>query len=542
MRNCVNILILLLVFALAGCYSCQSWNEAWGKGPREDYPAGIAFWDKDCKPIAKAPPLKPAPAPTPAPAPKPAPAPAVKSECGSPSATGHYPGEGCTVVRLEKNMPLEVAVNTKFDYTIKATNPSNQMLSDVVVTEMLPGNFKVADTNPKAQADGGKLMFALGTLDPGQTKSITISGMATNTECVKSCATVTYVIPTCAAVRVVEPALKLTKTAPASVLLCDPIPVQFVVTNTGTGSAGEVKIEDTLPAGLKTVDGKSSLAFNAGTLGAGQSKTFSTTLKADKTGKYENKAVATSSTGLKAEATTVTEVRQPVLAIAKTGPDKLYLGRPVEYVVTISNKGDAPAADLVIEDQLPAGVKFVSATDGGIAQAGRVRWNLGTLAAGASRKVSVTVMPDQPATLTNTVTATATCAEGVKASVKTAVAGIPAVLLEVIDVDDPIRVGNNETYVITVTNQGSAPDTNIRIVCALEDTQEYVSSGGATNGRLSGNQVVFEPLATLAPKAKATWRVVVKAVKAGDVRFKVTMNTDQLGRPVEETEATHQYE
>ena len=54
--------------------------------------------------------------------------------------------------------------------------------------------------------------------------------------------------------------------------------------------------------------------------------------------------------------------------------------------------------------------------------------------------------------------------------------------------------------------------------------------------------VSFAPLARLAPGAKATWRVVVKAVKPGDVRFKVTMNTDQLRRPVEETESTEMYE
>ena len=57
-----------------------------------------------------------------------------------------------------------------------------------------------------------------------------------------------------------------------------------------------------------------------------------------------------------------------------------------------------------------------------------------------------------------------------------------------------------------------------------------------------GNTVTFQPLPSLAPKAKATWRVTVKALKAGDVRFTAVMNTDQLTRPVQETEATHLYE
>ena len=131
----------------------------------------------------------------------------------------------------------------------------------------------------------------------------------------------------------------------------------------------------------------------------------------------------------------------------------------------------------------------------------------------------------------------------------TEVTGIPAILLEVIDLDDPIQVGGEETYVITITNQGSAPDTNIRVVCTLEANQQFVSASGdsgsgtrVVTGTVRGNQIVFQPLASLAPKAVATLRVVVKCTAAGDTRFKLTMNSDQLTRPVDETEATNIYE
>ena len=99
-----------------------------------------------------------------------------------------------------------------------------------------------------------------------------------------------------------------------------------------------------------------------------------------------------------------------------------------------------------------------------------------------------------------------------------------------------------ETYVVTVTNQGSAPATNVRITCTLEPNQEYVSSSGDSTGTARGATVTFEPFASIPPKGKATWRIVVRNVKAGDVRFKVSMMTDQLTRPVEETEATNVYE
>ena len=49
-------------------------------------------------------------------------------------------------------------------------------------------------------------------------------------------------------------------------------------------------------------------------------------------------------------------------------------------------------------------------------------------------------------------------------------------------------------------------------------------------------------MGSLAPQSKAVWRVVVAAVRPGDVRFKVVMNSDELTRSVEESEATHVYE
>ena len=71
---------------------------------------------------------------------------------------------------------------------------------------------------------------------------------------------------------------------------------------------------------------------------------------------------------------------------------------------------------------------------------------------------------------------------------------------------------------------------------------EYTSAEGPTQATVQGKTITFAPLGHLAPREKVTWRVVVRAAEAGDVRFKVTLNTDQLQRPVEETESTKMYE
>jgi uncharacterized repeat protein (TIGR01451 family) len=340
----------------------------------------------------------------------------------------------------------------------------------------------------------------------------------------------------------VQPKLRLVKTGPAEVLACDDIKYDFEVTNTGTGTVRNVMIKDPLPQGLATGRGQTSVEFNVGSLGAGQSRRFSSTVKASGPGRYVNRATASGEGGLTATSQEVaTVVRKPVLTISKTCPEKTFIGRAISFEITVRNTGDGVARDLVLEDRLPTGAQFVSASDGGRAAGERVVWNLGTLEPKGSKTVTMQCNARSAGSYRNTASARAFCAETVSDSCTTEVTGIPAILLEVVDIEDPIPVGENETYVITVTNQGSAPDTNIKIVVTLENS-EHVSNTGNTRGTARGNQVIFEPLATLAPKAKATYRVVVRTTKAGDTRFKVSMTSDQLTRPVEETEATNIYE
>lgn len=480
--------------------------------------------------------------PPPPPPPAAKPAPMMMSGCKMAFPTGDIE---TSAVLVEKMLPAEAIVGVPFEYSIKVTNLTSNSLEGVTCSDQLPATFKVVSSTPQAESGGGgATRWSLGTLGPKESKLIKVSGTATAAGTIQTCATVNYMTSLCCSFPVVSPALKLVKTAPEEVTLCDNIPIKLVVTNTGTGSARGVRISDALASGLKSVDGKSALEFDAGTLGPGQSKEFSAVLKADKTGRFENKATAIAEGGLQASSgTTATMVRQAVLAIEKVCPDKLFAGRPITYTVTVTNNGDAPATNTVVEDTLFSGTTFVSASDSGAQSGASVVWNLGTLAPKASKKVTLTVNPGSMGIVKNTATARATCAQSVTDTCETKVEGIPAVLLEVIDIEDPDEVGTTDVYVITVTNQGSAVDTNIKIVAKLEESMEFVSTEGPTQSTLQGrNTVVFAPLPSLAPKAQAVWRLTVRALKPGDWRFGVEMNTDQLDRPVMETEATRFYE
>ena len=593
MKKVLILSILVFAVLLAGCGASDSAQSTGQSRPAVSRSGSSRFWDKDLRPTVAVPgtrATRPRPAaevaePTPA---APAPAqPAVAQppasqpelvtasvesarsttpqfvppiqtyrdqvttrpglvavdEAGRHVLSMTYPRPDYGILQVDKAMPQEVRFNQPFAYVIKVTNLTEVMLTDVVITETLSKEFEFQGSEPTAQHDGDKLIWAIESLGPKASKSIRITGLATGSKQLGFWTAVTHTIQDSAVVNVVEPTLELAMVAPSEALLCEPIPVEFVLTNTGTGAAQNVQIVETLPAGMQTMDGKGKIVLDAGTLAAGESRRFSIKLRANKTGAFVNKAVATSAAGLKAESeATLTNVRQPVLSITKSGPKRQYLGRPLTYEITVVNTGDGPARDTMIEDIVPPGVTAIEATAGAQSTGSKLVWELGTLEPNVSKTVRVSYTPAKEGDVMATATATAYCAETVTDSVRTSIRGIAASRLHVIDIEDPVEVGSTTTYVVTVTNEGSAADTNVRIACLLDDKVQYVSSAGATAGSIMGRTVSFAPLRSLEPKSKATWRIVIKGARAGDVRFKVTMHTDQLALPIEHTEATHIYQ
>jgi uncharacterized repeat protein (TIGR01451 family) len=461
----------------------------------------------------------------------------VRGSLGYPS--GLRDGSG---VLLEKTVPAEVPVGSPFSYQYRVVNQTPCDVRDVVITDSVSANFKenASDPKPAAVADG-VATWKLAEIPAGQSATINVKGTASEEGMVKSCGWLTYTAPLCESIKVVKPALQIVKTLPPDVGLCDPIPATFSVRNSGSSVLTGVKVSDTLPAGLKTKDGQTSLAFDAGTLAPGASREFRAELMATQIGKYDNTANATCLQNVNASAKASVTVRAPVLALSCDAPAERFAGRPIEICLSVANTGNGAAANAMVDLVLPPGVEIQSATGGGMASAGRVLWRFPSIAAGSSNKVCVTVVMQQVGTVSATGMARAACAKDATSSCTTRVLGIPAVLLEVVDIEDPIEVGKNETYVVDVTNQGSAPATNVRLTFKLEEAQEFVSGAGPTAVTANGRTITTGAVGSIPPKGKATYRITVKALKAGDVRFSTSLLTDQINRPVDETESTNQY-
>ncbi len=447
-----------------------------------------------------------------------------------------------SVILVERTAPSTVMLGDALTYDIVVTNISNVTLEEVSVIETPPQTFRLSSSSPEASGTSARLSWLIGMLEPGESRTFTVSGTAIQTGTMIGCTDVRFANPTvCLSVDVVQPVLQLTQILPAEVILCDVIDVQLVITNTGTGTAEGVVITQQLPDGLLSETGTQSIRFDVGSLSAGQSREFTTSLSADRPGKYLSSAVARSQRGNTARADTSIIVRKPMLELVKTAPATRYIGNELTYQIRVRNVGDAPALDTIVTDRLPSGVQFVAASGDGSFANNTVSWQLGTLDPGQSISLDVTTRANLIGEMVNVLSARAYCAE-TTAEVVTQVRGIPAILLEMIDTEDPIPIGGQETYVITITNQGSASDSNIKLVCQLPKGFTYIGSDGPTDATHVGREVTFAPLLELAPGQRAVYRVMAQATQPGDKRFKIKITTDQITTPVQESEATRAYQ
>jgi uncharacterized repeat protein (TIGR01451 family) len=461
----------------------------------------------------------------PAPAAKPAPAAAPMGANVAYYPTGRRED---AAVMIEKIAPSETSAGASTSYTIKVTNLTGTTLENVIVDEDLPQGFTFAGANPQGNAgSNGAMAWNLGKLAAGESKSIQVNGSFAKAGTYGSCATVSYTIPVCMTINVVSPSLQLTKSTNPESLLCDSWPVKLVVTNNGTGTARNVKVRDPLPAGLTTADGKNVVEFDAGNLPGGQSREFSFNVKAAKVGSYTNSANAMAEGGLTANSnSTVTEVKAPALAIDKKCPDKLFVGRPIKFDITVSNTGNAVAANTVVRDVLPQGTTLVNASEGGTASGGAVVWNLGNLAPGASKTLSLTVNATNIGAINNTASATATCAAEVTDACSTTLQGVPDIGTLITDDDGVVAVGENHTYRYEVKNQGQIDLTNVKVVMNFDSGLEYQSTNFPGGAKPAGQSVTWN-VGTIKPGQIVTFSFVAKGTKEGQLVVQSLTTSDQ---------------
>ena len=323
----------------------------------------------------------------------------------------------CPDIHVDKtadNSPISAGDLASF--TITVTNDGTGKAYDVTLTDTLPAGVSWTENSDSCSIAAGVLSCAFGTILPGASRVVTISGETDAQDC--------GVIPNTASALagnesaadaednsdsasiVVDcPALVITKTADdPSVNATDEIGFVITVTNTGDGNAYGVTVNDTLPtdSGLGwSIDQANSstgwsivggvLAYGPATLASKASvhvHIVSDTTPAS-CGLVDNTASVTYQGGSGEDSSRVT-VLCPDVTISKTAATSPILaGQTASYTISVWNTGKGTAYGVTISDTLPAGIAWTENSESCSITNGVLTCNVGDLAGDAIFSVTV---------------------------------------------------------------------------------------------------------------------------------------------------------
>ncbi|MBL8776714.1 MAG: DUF11 domain-containing protein [Acidimicrobiales bacterium] len=362
-----------------------------------------------------------------------------------------------------------------------------------------------------------------------------------------------------ATVTVVEPRMVITKVfTPGQAAADDTVDVTLEVTNQGTSTSFDTVVTDllegdafpaagiaegTTPAGFAYTataegDNDTRVTYTGGDIAVGQTVTFtfSVTL-ADPVpvpGSIVNTAVVSQATtlptghpggdGAERDEPDVTGQDQltftaPDLRVVKDdGVQVRSPGDAYDYTITVHNDGGRDATGIDLTDNLPPGLAFASASDGGTEAAGVVSWPAFDLAAGAQRSFTVSVVVDNP--LADSITDFLNTAEAADdgthgpdpvpdnnrdSDLDTTDAAVDVAVTK----DDGTQIrtpGEQYTYTLDVTNQGNQDESGITLTDTLPPGLRFDS---ASDGGTEAAGVVTWPAFSLVGGASTSRTVTV---------------------------------
>jgi uncharacterized repeat protein (TIGR01451 family) len=445
-------------------------------------------------------------------------------------------------VSLEWVGPTAIKVGQTSNYSLIVRNTCNIPVQQVLVRVRIPNGMTCSETEPKAVAEGNVFVWEVGALQSRQEKVLQMKVAAEQKGDVAPQAWVTFTGSSVMHVKVREPKLTLKVQGPPKTLVGETAAFTLTISNPGDGSTDQVKIHATLSQGLECPRGN-KIDFDIGNLAAGETRNVTVMCMAKLGGVQKCEVKAEADGALRAKDSATVSVTMPRLDLQLAGPALRYLGRKALYTLKVSNTGDAAATNVTISDLVPEGFKVLAASDGGRHdfQARTVSWFLGEIKPGESHEVKLEVQAVNPGEFKHKASAVGAHNLSAESELTARIEGLSALMLEMVDTEDPIEVGSETAYEVRITNTGSKVETDIKLLATIPEKMEFKSATGPARFHEEGKTIVFEPLEKLAPRADAVFRINVKALDQGAVRFKIQMTSTHLTEPVIKMEATRIY-
>ena len=437
----------------------------------------------------------------------------------------------------------DINVGQECQLELHVKNTGSTTASQIAVDGLFPSSVRLTSADPKPVATSDKVTWSFDSLAPGADRKIAIKLIPSRRGDLGATAHVRFTGAASASFRVEEPMLKVALKGPAEVMLGDPATQTILVSNPGTGTVYDVKVEARLSDGLEHKSAGERLIMEVGSIGPGETQPVRLPLYAVKGGQQSINVAATSNSDAGATASVQLNVIAPSLKIAVDGPALRYKGRNAKYTLTVSNDGSLPNNNIRISQAVSEGFKFVSADRNGKydPSAKSIQWFVGRLEPGQSAQVVSELNAVALGDFSHTVSVLSDSGIRAEAKAQTHVEGIASLTLELVDIDDPVEIGAETAYEIRVKNEGSKAATGVSIACELPPEMELKTVKAPVDAIIEGRQILFKSLEQVAPGSVVVYRIHVKGVQEGTHRMRVRMTGAGLQEPIVREEATKVY-
>lgn len=269
------------------------------------------------------------------------------------------------------------------------------------------------------------------------------------------------------------PTLSVEKIAPVETQVGREAIVQIVVKNMGASALEGILIRDIVPQGTKLVstvpeaviEGGESLTWELPTLGVGEQAIVEMRVVPQ----YEGEIGSVATVVFQQQVSARTEVTRPELELQVAGPREVLMGEAVTLSIRLTNKGSGTAADVVLEELIPAEFRHPAGRE--------IELVLGSLEPGETVEKELTLTAIQPGVTKNILRARG---EGEVYAESQLEMEITAPQLAVV-VNGPDRryLETKAQFEIAVSNPGTASAENIRLVAHLSKGLKFVEANNA---------------------------------------------------------------
>ncbi len=461
-------------------------------------------------------------------------------------------------VQLNVVSPAATGSGGTFNSSVSLENVGPIDSRDSVVRVTLSDGATLARSEPPpSKLDGGTFIFDLPPVavkqkqeivlevKPAKLGSMTVTAEAVTAEGLRA--------ENRATTRVENGKLDLHLEAPASALAGERVPVKIAITNSSAVPAANVMVWARFDEGLSHSSNTNPVELRVGKLAAGETKTLDLPLTTKTAGRYGIRASATADGDVAASGAPVAfDVRHAELKLSATGPNLAYLNQDFTWNIAVANSGEATLTNVVVRATLPTDVRLKD-TGEGQAGPGSVEWKIRELKAGEHRAFKLTA---SAAKLTDRATlsvvalgdalgsqAASTRPVGdpveAKADASVAIAGVPALSMELATPAGLHEVGKRASFQVRIRNRGTVSARDVEVAAFVPPELKAIRGSGPTAATIRADGTVsFGKLEEVKPGEVATFTIEVEAVKSGDARFRSEARAAHLTNSLKEEQST----